>query len=104
MDFGKSGFAGFPKFKLILVYVIIIFMKIEAIKEKLVYYNGFKNNLWTALIANTAGMTYLFMDLENPAKQILFYWGIVAEVSIVIFIGICIKNIKRNIKELMETK
>jgi len=72
----------------------------EAIKEKLIYYNGFKNNLWTAFIVLTGGLATLYTNLNNGYKVRLFYIGFFTAIIVIFVMGICIKKISMYIDAL----
>jgi len=72
----------------------------EAIKEKLIYYNSFKNNLWTAFIVLTGGLATLYANLNNIYKVRLFCIGLLAAIIVIFVIGICMKKISMYINAL----
>ncbi|MFH0702066.1 MAG: hypothetical protein V2B14_00805 [bacterium] len=73
-------------------------MNKEAIKEKLIYYNSFKTNLWAAFIVLSSGLASLAVN--NITKIWLYYIGVFSEIIIILTLSICIKKISMYINAL----
>ncbi len=71
-------------------------------KEKLEYYKGFKNNLWTLFIVLSGGNAGLILNLDNLVKKFLLSFGVSLDVAVIIGIIVCIIKIRHYIYKLGE--
>ena len=79
-------------------------MNEKYILEKIGYYNNFKNNLWTAFIVLTGGLSGLFLGLIDIYRKFLFYSGLLFDTAIIIGIIVCLIKSRKYIKKLNEVK
>lgn len=78
-------------------------MKAEAIKEKLIYYNSFKTNVWVTLVALAGGLSGLLLNkLHNITEVVLFTLGCFWETVFIIALVISILKIRFYTNKLNE--
>ncbi len=71
-------------------------------KEKLEYYKGFKNNLWTLFIVLSGGNIGLSLNLNTLLKKIFVISGFIFDIAVITGIIVCIVKIRRYIYQLGE--
>jgi hypothetical protein len=80
-------------------------MKIEAIKEKLKYYNSFNTNIWASLVVLSGGLSSLLLDkLDSNTKILLFSIGAFVETCLIIGLLFCIYKVRYYTRKLNEVK
>lgn len=77
-------------------------MKKDAIKEKLIYYNSLKTNIWASLIVLSGGLSSLILNLDCSIKKMLFSLGIFFEIGLFLGLLACIFKIRHYTNKLNE--
>ena len=76
----------------------------EVIKERIRYYTDWARSLWIGVLALTGGLGGLRLNLDSPAKGVLFLIGLVVDFLLLFGIILLHRRIERLMSELGKEK